>query len=153
MLASQNEGMEKVHEAAKALFQLTWWLQRKGPLRAGLEPLPATEVAILGYVEDHEGVGVTEVGIALNMKAPNVSAAVRALVERGLLEKVADQHDKRKALLFITELTRRNRKSIDRAVTGSLEEVLEGLSPEHRESLFASLAALSEVAERLRAHG
>ena len=73
--------MEKVHEAAKALFQLTWWLQRKGPLRVGLEPLPATEVAILGYVEDHEGVGVTEVGTALNMKAPNVSAAVRALVE------------------------------------------------------------------------
>lgn len=144
--------MEKVHEAALALFDLSWWVQRKGPLRAGLEPLPATELAVLRFVEENPGVSVSEVGVALNMKAPNVSAAVRALVVRGLVEKVSDERDKRKALLNLTGLAKKNKESIDKAVTGSLEEVLEQLSGEHRASLFASLEALGEVAARLRAH-
>ena len=60
-----------------ALLELAWWVQRKGPMRAGFEPLPATERVILGYLEGHEGSSVTEVGAALDIKPSNVSAAVR----------------------------------------------------------------------------
>ncbi|MGO4189074.1 MarR family winged helix-turn-helix transcriptional regulator [Pseudarthrobacter sp. TAF60_1] len=142
--------MEKVHEAAKALLDLAWWVQRKGPMRAGFEPLPVTERVILGYLEGHDGSSVTEVGAALDIKSSNVSAAVRELAGRGLVEKVADPDDKRKSLLSLTEEARRNKSSIDAAVTGTLEEVLEQLSPEHRDSLFASLGALDDVVFRLR---
>lgn len=142
--------MEKVHEAAKTLLELAWWVQRKGPIRAGFEPLPATERVILGYLEGNERSSVTEVGVALDIKPSNVSAAVRELAGRGLVEKVADPFDKRKSLLSLTEEARRNKGSIDAAVTGSLEEMLEQLSPEHRESLFASLDALGDVVFRLR---
>lgn len=142
--------MEKVHEAAKALVELAWWVQRKGPIRAGFEPLPATERVILGYLEGNERSSVTEVGAALDIKPSNVSAAVRELSARGLVERVADPDDKRKSLLSLTDEARRNKSSIDAAVTGSLEEVLEQLSPEHRESLFASLDALGDVVLRLR---
>jgi DNA-binding MarR family transcriptional regulator len=142
--------MEKVHEAAKTLLELAWWVQRKGPVRAGFEPLPATERVILGYLEFHEGSSVTEVGAALDIKPSNVSAAVRELGARGLVERVADPDDKRKSLLSLTDEARRNKSSIDAAVTGSLEEVLEQLSPEHRDSLFASLDALGDVVLRLR---
>ncbi|MDE8669800.1 MarR family transcriptional regulator [Pseudarthrobacter sp. H3Y2-7] len=142
--------MEKVHEAAKALLELAWWVQRKGPIRAGFEPLPATERVILGYLEGNERSSVTEVGAALDIKPSNVSAAVRELSARGLVERVADPDDKRKSLLSLTDEARRNKSSIDAAVTGSLEEVLEQLSPEHRESLFASLDALGDVVLRLR---
>ncbi len=142
--------MEKVHEAAKALLELAWWVQRKGPMRAGFEPLPATERVILGYLEGHERSSVTEVGAALDIKPSNVSAAVRELGARGLVERVADPDDKRKSLLSLTDVARQNKSSIDAAVTGSLEEVLEQLSPEHRESLFASLDALGDVVFRLR---
>lgn len=144
--------MEKVREAAKALVELAWWVQRKGPVRAGLEPLPATEWAILGYLEDHPGSSVTEAGVALDIKPSNVSTAVRALGARGLVERVSDPEDKRKSLLYLTGLARANKSSIDAAVTGSLEEVLEQLPPEHREALFASLDALSDIAVRLRPH-
>jgi DNA-binding MarR family transcriptional regulator len=142
--------MEKVHEAAMTLLELAWWVQRKGPTRAGFEPLPATERMILGYLEGHERSGVTEVGAALDIKPSNVSAAVRELVARGLVEKVTDPDDKRKSLLSLTDEARRNKSSIDAAVTGSLKDVLEQLSPEHRESLFASLDALGDVVFRLR---
>ncbi|GAC1456485.1 MAG: hypothetical protein PVSMB10_14390 [Pseudarthrobacter sp.] len=142
--------MDKVHEAAKTLLELAWWVQRKGPIRAGFEPLPATERVILGYLEGNERSSVTEVGVALDIKPSNVSAAVRELAGRGLVEKVSDPVDKRKSLLSLTEEARRNKGSIDAAVTGSLEEVLEQLSPEHRESLFASLDALGDVVFRLR---
>lgn len=146
--------MDKVHEAAKTLQELSWWAQRKSPAKAaGLEPLPATEHAVLHYLDDHEGASVTEVGSALNMKTPNVSAAVRALVERGLVEKAADPQDRRKSLLRLTDLARTNREKLYAAATGALEEVLRTLSPEHRESLFSSLDALGEVAARLRPRG
>src|SRR6476619_5284411 len=104
--------MEKVHEAAKALLDLAWWVQRKGPMRAGFEPLPVTERVILGYLEGHDGSSVTEVGAALDIKSSNVSAAVRELAGRGLVEKVADPDDKRKSLLSLTEEARRNKSSI-----------------------------------------
>jgi DNA-binding MarR family transcriptional regulator len=142
--------MEKVHEAAKALLELAWWVQRKGPIRAGFEPLPATERVILGYLEGHERSGVTEVGAALDIKSSNVSAAVRELTARGLVQKITDPDDKRKSLLSLTDEARRNKSSIDAAVTGSLEEVLDQLSPVHRESVFASLDALEDVVLRLR---
>jgi DNA-binding MarR family transcriptional regulator len=142
--------MEKVHEAAKTLLELAWWVQRRGPMRAGFEPLPATERVILGYLEGNERSSVTEVGAALDIKPSNVSAAVRELGARGLVERVADPDDKRKSLLSLTDEARRNKGSIDAAVTGSLEEVLEQLPPEHRESLFASLDALADVVLRLR---
>jgi DNA-binding MarR family transcriptional regulator len=142
--------MEKVHEAAKTLLELAWWVQRRGPMRAGFEPLPATERVILGYLEGNERSSVTEVGAALDIKPSNVSAAVRELGARGLVERVADPDDKRKSLLSLTDEARRNKGSIDAAVTGSLEEVLEQLPPEHRESLFASLDALGDVVLRLR---
>lgn len=142
--------MEKVHEAAKALLDLAWWVQRRGPMRAGFEPLPVTERVILGYLEGHDGSSVTEVGTALDIKSSNVSAAVRELGVRGLVERVSDPEDRRKSLLSLTDEARRNKSSIDAAVTGSLEEVLEQLSPEHRESLFASLDALGDIVDRLR---
>ena len=142
--------MDKVHEVAKALLDLAWWVQRKGPMRAGFEPLPVTERVILGYLEGDERSSVTEVGAALDIKPSNVSAAVRELGARGLVERVADPEDKRKTLLSLTEEARRNKRSIDAAVTGSLEDVLVQLSPEHREALFASLEAFSDVVDRLR---
>ncbi|TCN49838.1 DNA-binding MarR family transcriptional regulator [Rhodococcus sp. SMB37] len=145
--------MDKAYETAKTLMELAWWVQRKGPIRSGLEPLPAAERAVLRYLEHHDGAGVTEVGSALNMKTSNVSAVVRALSERGLVEKSSDPRDKRKSLLHRTDLARANKGRIDAAVTGALEEVLGELSPEHRESLFDSLEALSEVASRLRPYG
>ena len=142
--------MDKVHDAAKALVELAWWVQRKGPGRAGLEPMPATERAILGFLEDHPGSGVTEAGAALDIKSSNVSTAVSVLGSRGLVERVPDPKDKRKSLLYLTDLARKNKSSIDAAATGSLEDVLQQLSPEHRESLFAALDALNDVAFRLR---
>lgn len=142
--------MDKIHEASKALVELSWWVQRKGPMRAGIEVLPSTEVVILGYMEDHPGTITTEISEALDIKPSNVSAAVRALVEKGLVEKTPDVKDGRKSRLHLSELARKNKGTIDAAVMGSIDEVLTQLSPEHRDSLFQALEALSEVAKRLR---
>ena len=84
-------------------------------MRAGFEPLPATERVILGYLEGNERSSVTEVGAALDIKPSNVSAAVRELGARGLVERVADPDDKRKSLLSLTDEARRNKGSIDAA--------------------------------------
>lgn len=151
-LLHHNGAMEKVHEAAEALLDLSWWVQRKGTIPSGVTPLSSTEIAVLRHVERNDGVSVTEVATFLDIKPPNVSAVVRTLLTKGLIEKTSDPHDKRKSLLSLTELAEINRERIDAALVGSLEEVLHQLSPEHRESLFASLDALSDVAARLRAH-
>lgn len=119
-------------------------------MRAGIEVLPSTEVVILGYMEDHPGTITTEISEALDIKPSNVSAAVRALVERGLVEKTPDVKDGRKSRLHLSGLARKNKGTIDAAVMGSIDEVLTQLSPEHRDSLFQALEALSEVAKRLR---
>lgn len=72
---------------------------------------------------------------------------VQQLAERGLLERTADERDRRSARVMLTE---HGREVIDRAFTRNIEaerQLLSGLPSRQRESISGGLAALLQSLE------
>jgi DNA-binding MarR family transcriptional regulator len=132
----------ETRQLALALYDLSWRIQRLGPARLSLEPLPTSEVAVLRAVLERPGRGVTDVATSVAMQPSNVSAALRSLVARDLVEKRPDPHDKRMALLYPTEKSLAHRAAIEDELSASVAEVLKGLSDEHVSALLQAVPAM-----------
>ena len=144
----------ETRELALALHDLSWRITRVGPGQVGLEPLPASEIAVLRAVLDEPGRGVSDVAASVGMQPSNVSAALRSLVARGLVEKRPDPHDRRVALLHPTATSRGNRAAIEAELTASLSEALAALSDDDVILLLRAVPAMRQlnvaVVERVR---
>jgi DNA-binding MarR family transcriptional regulator len=127
---------------ALALYDLSWRLQRLGPARLSLEPLPTSEVAVLRAVLEHPGRGVSDVATSVAMQPSNVSAALRSLVARDLVEKRPDPRDKRMALLYPTAKSLGHRAAIEDELSSSVAEVLTALSDEQVSALLRAVPAM-----------
>jgi len=129
-------------DLALALHELSWRIARFGPAQVGLEPLPASEVAVLRAVLEQPGRGVSDAAASIAMQPSNVSAAVRSLVARGLIEKRPDPDDKRMTLLHPTARARKDRSAIETALAGSVSQALGELSDEHVGALLRAVPAM-----------
>src|SRR3954452_2814561 len=90
-------------DLAVTLFDLAWLLPRTvGAVDAPGEALPLSELEVMRLLVRRPGMSVGDVATELGLQASNVSAAVRALVARGLLERRTDERDARIARLFPT---------------------------------------------------
>lgn len=132
-------------DLALALFDLSRRITRLGPAQVGLEPLPASELAVLRAVMDEPGRSVSEVAVATNMQSSNVSTAVRALMDRALLDKRADPRDRRVSLLEPTARALAEREAIEDAIAGSVSAALTGLPADAVEALVAAVPAIRQL--------
>ncbi|WP_197376240.1 MarR family winged helix-turn-helix transcriptional regulator [Mycolicibacterium baixiangningiae] len=137
-----SEPTDTHRELALALHDLSWRIARFGPAQVGLEPLPASELAVLRAVIEEPGRSVSEVAAATNMQSSNVSTAVRGLMDRGLLDKRADARDRRVSLLEPTARALAERDAIENAIAGSVSAALTELPAAAVEALVAAIPAL-----------
>jgi DNA-binding MarR family transcriptional regulator len=115
--------------------------------RLGLEPLPLSESEVLRFVGEHPAPSVTQVAQGLVMQPSNVSAAVRALAGRGLIERCPDEHDRRITRLRLTPLAIEHRQRIDAVWSTALSAALAQLPPVDANALLAAKAALRRLAD------
>lgn len=106
---------------------------------------------LLHDVAAHPGTGIRAAAERLNLAPNTVSGLVRALSERGLVERLPDPDDGRAARLFVTAERgrRRDRRADERAAR--LATALADLSPADRAALDAVLPALHTLITDLRA--
>ncbi|ORB25586.1 MarR family winged helix-turn-helix transcriptional regulator [Mycolicibacterium parafortuitum] len=142
-------GAEQLRELALALHDVSWRIARFGPAQAGVDPLPASELAVLRTVMDHPDRPMSEVAQTLSMQPSNVSAAVRNLLERGLVEKHPHPHDRRVSLLSPTRKALRNRDRIEETIAATVSAALGAIPAEHAEALTGALPALRALAAAL----
>src|SRR5690606_6369281 len=107
-------------QLATVLRDLAWTIQRLVPEAAGIKPLPASEIAVLKQILRSPGITVTELARLLGMQQSNVSAAVRVLVERGLVERERGPEDRRVAKLVPTEKLLGEQDARDSAGAGAI---------------------------------
>jgi DNA-binding MarR family transcriptional regulator len=148
-MANVSEPTDGHRELALALHDLSWRLARFGPAQVGLEPLPASELAVLRAVMDEPGRSVSEVAAVIDMHSSNVSTAVRSLMERGLLDKHADPRDRRVSLLQPTARALTERDAIENAIARSVSTALTDLSDTHVDALVAAIPAIRELTGRV----
>ncbi|MGE2734328.1 MarR family winged helix-turn-helix transcriptional regulator [Mycolicibacterium vaccae] len=139
----------ELRDLALVLHDLSWRIARFGPAKVGLAPLPASELAVLRAVMDQPGRSVSDVAQHLAMQQSNASAAVRSLVERGLVDKRADERDRRMSLLHPTPRALAERTQIEEAIAVTVSAALQTLSPEDQAALRAAAPALQTLAEQV----
>lgn len=132
------------------LRELAWTIHKRTPDRAGVGPLPTVEVALLKQVIDTPGATVGELSAALGLHQPNASAAIRTLVERGLVERVPDAADRRTVRIVPTGVGRAEHEAIATGWAASVAEAIAQLAPAERASLEAAAGAMAELTRLVR---
>jgi DNA-binding MarR family transcriptional regulator len=114
---------------------------------AGLTP---TQISVLLTVVREGRIRLSDLAASEAINPTQLSRSIAQLVESSLVERSADQGDRRAAWVKPTPAGKRLTDRIRRERTDALNVALEGLAPAERERIVAALAALEELAERLK---
>ncbi len=119
-------------------------------LAAGLTP---TRISVLLTVVREGRIGLSDLATAEAVNPTQLSRAIAQLLDAGLVERSADQGDRRAAWVKPTPAGKRLAERIRRERTDALNVALEGLGPADRERIIAALDALEHLAEHLHEGG
>jgi DNA-binding MarR family transcriptional regulator len=152
---SRSPARRVTTELAAVLHDLAWLLPRtvdpEAEAAAGLDPLPASELEVMRLLVRDPGLSVGSVARALGLQESNVSATVRALIARGLLERRRDPGDGRVARLHPTARAIDIHRRRERAWGAALGARLSELTAAERAALPEAVAVLRALAGRLGA--
>ena len=114
---------------------------------AGLTP---TRISVLLTVVREDRVRLADLAVAEAINPTQLSRTIAQLVETGLVERSADEGDRRAAWVKATPAGKRLAERIRRERTDALNVALQELTAEESERILASLSALEALAERLK---
>jgi len=133
-----------------ALFDLAWLLPRTVGAEDRLpDPLPRSELEVMRLLGRRPGTNVNTVARDLGLQPSNVSASIRSLLARGLVERRSDPADRRQVLLFLTESARASRERREQRWGDDFARLLGELDPDEQAQLVAALPVLQTLARRL----
>jgi DNA-binding MarR family transcriptional regulator len=99
-------------------------------------------------VECHEEASVKEIAENLSMSLPNASRTIDGLLQRGLVERREDEHDRRVKRVGATPAARELIDRVDTARLQGLEAWAADLSPAQRLTLLDALSILPKEHDR-----
>jgi DNA-binding MarR family transcriptional regulator len=114
---------------------------------AGLTP---TRISVLLTVVREGQIRLSDLAEAEGINPTQLSRAIAHLVETGLVERSADEGDRRAAWLKPTAAGRKLTDRIRRERTDALNVALTGLAADERERIVTALSALEHLADELR---
>jgi DNA-binding MarR family transcriptional regulator len=107
--------------------------------------LPFAQMKALGYLYRQGRSTVGEVAEGLGLAMPTASELVDKLVERGLLERGVNPHDRRQVHVWLTEEAIAYGRDLLAMRRSQIRRVFDELEPSEREVLLRGLRALSEA--------
>lgn len=125
------EVLERVH----AIMHLFRSAQQRS-LRAGPHDLAHMEIKVLGFFARHPGATQSDLAAHSGRDKAQLARLVRGLRDRGLLEAVADETDKRSTRLSLSNEGKAMYAALHRHDGALAEVALDGLSPEERATLL-----------------
>lgn len=111
----------------------------------GVVELTATEINVLRCVEDHPGTTPAAAAEATGLQRSNLSAALRGLVQKGMVERRPDPADRRSHRLYPTPAAAENLTRLRALWTQVLQKAL----PEDPSGLEEAVALLDRLGTRL----
>jgi DNA-binding MarR family transcriptional regulator len=138
---------DDLRRLAVALHDLSRTVRQAQSTQPGPPRLPPTEFELMRYVAAHPGTSVGAAAEGLDLRQSNVSAAVRGLVARGLVERAPDAADRRVTRLRPTELAEQHKDPVESGWARTLGAALAHLDPEDAAAVRAAASPLSRLAE------
>jgi DNA-binding MarR family transcriptional regulator len=114
---------------------------------AGLTP---TKISILLTLVREGPIRLSDLSTAEGINPTQLSRTVAHLVQAGLIERAADEGDRRAAWVKPTAAGKRLAERIRRERTDALKLALGDLEPYERDQILGALDALEQLAEQLR---
>ena len=147
-LTSQDLDLDTTGRLRAVIGRLSRRLRPTPTARAaGLTP---TRTSVLLTVMREGPIRVSDLAQAEGINPTQLSRAIAHLVDAGLVERAADEGDRRAAWLKPTAAGRKLTERIRRERTDALNVALEGLAPDERERIVTALSALEHLADHLR---
>lgn len=135
-------------DLARLLFETTPAVMRAmgTQVRVGKHSFFHNHFRVL-WMLSHEDCSLSELARRNGVSLPSMSSTAQTLVERGWLERVRSQHDRRMVRLRTSSKGRQVLESERDRMTTWLAVQLEGLSQDEKDSLQTGLMALRRVFE------
>ena len=147
-LTSQDLDLDTTARLRAVIGRLSRRLRPTPTARAaGLTP---TRTSVLLTVMREGPIRVSDLAEAEGINPTQLSRAIAHLVDAGLVERAADEGDRRAAWLKPTPAGRKLTERIRRERTDALNVALAGLAPDEREQIVTALTALEHLADHLR---
>ena len=124
--------------------------QRRAVARNGcLRMVSSTQLHVL-YLLDCEGTqSMTALADAMDVSLPNVTGLIDRMVERGLVERLRDESDRRVVAVRPTDAGRETLGEMDLVRRRTLAAVLELLTPEQQVRALRTFSDLHDAAEQI----
>lgn len=94
---------EALADLADLVLRVSREIDPNGSSALDVVPLTGTEVLVLRWVDLHPGTSPSATAEATALQRSNLSAALRSLVAKGMVDRRADPRDARLVQLFATE--------------------------------------------------
>lgn len=105
--------------------------------------LSVPQLRALAFVDRHPGACLSEVADHLGVARPTASAIVDRLVQRGLLARAADPHERRRMALTLTPEGAQQLEEARRATRVEIEKILAALPEATLQRIVTGLGLLS----------
>jgi DNA-binding MarR family transcriptional regulator len=110
-----------------------------------------SQVAVLGYLCERDACAMLDLAAGLRVTGPTMTATVRILVRKGLVERRHHDLDWRTVMVFVTDRGRRVVEKARRERSLRLATAMIALTAEQRALLLLALPALAALGERTAA--
>lgn len=121
--------------------------QRRALQKEGFDVTPE-QLSVMVRLRECEGTNQRQLGEKTFKDRPNMTRIVRLLVQKGLIERRADEKNRKANLLFLTDAGREILERIAPIVLRTWKSRYAGLSPEEIESFRKILKRIVENIER-----
>jgi DNA-binding MarR family transcriptional regulator len=135
-------------QAASDLRMATFRLARRLRAQRAVDTMSDGQFAVLAALKAHGPHTLGELADRERVSAPSMNRTVNCLEENGYLSRTADENDRRKVVIDLTEPGRDVVDETVRRRDSWLEAELAGLDEKQRATLAAAAAIMQEVARR-----
>jgi DNA-binding MarR family transcriptional regulator len=144
---------EALADLADLVLRVSREIDPNGSSVLDVVPLTGTEVLVLRWVDLHPGTSPSATAEATTLQRSNLSAALRSLVAKGMVDRRADPRDARLVQLFATEQAAVNIRVLRAHWASKLRAALGGSTTDDAGHVSDAVALLTRIDDGLRPSG
>jgi DNA-binding MarR family transcriptional regulator len=144
---------EALADLADLVLRVSREIDPNGSSALDVVPLTGTEVLVLRWVDMRPGTSPSATAEATALQRSNLSAALRSLVAKGMVDRRADPRDARLVQLFATEQAAANIRVLRAHWAGKLRAALGDVATDDPGRVRDAVALLTRFDDGLRPAG
>ena len=141
---------EALADLADLVLRVSREIDPNGSSVLDVVPLTGTEVLVLRWVDLHPGTSPSATAEATTLQRSNLSAALRSLVAKGMVDRRVDPRDARLVQLFATEQAAVNIRVLRAHWAGKLRAALGAVEADDPSRVADAIALMSRFDSALR---